>query len=197
MGGLSLGGVFFFFLSCLARCTYCVCAERFLISVPYRVSDVYSRCLSMVIYSLMTRGILPLLHVSKTPKVYLSSASSVSSASYRAANCSTSSSHPSPSHCNPPPPLSSSLSSHLSTPSSSARCRIVGLPCGQFHGLSSSPICRTIFSIALTGSARPTMTLFRQARMANMERTLEQRRCAVPEPRCWWIRWISSSRSGV
>lgn len=52
-----------------------------------------------------------------------------------------------------------------------ARCLIVGLPCGQFHGFSISPMCLTTCSICFMVNTLPTMILLRQARIASIRWT--------------------------
>lgn len=49
---------------------------------------------------------------------------------------------------------------------------MVGLPCGQFHGDSSWDRCTRIVCIWTRFSALPIMIDDRQARIANMSRTL-------------------------
>lgn len=53
--------------------------------------------------------------------------------------------------------------------------RIVFLPCGQFHGWSIVPICRTMLVIWLLFRTFPTITLDLHASMANSLRVLEGR----------------------
>lgn len=55
------------------------------------------------------------------------------------------------------------------------RCLIVGLPWGQFHGLSSSAMCRTRVSIWPRLSGLPIIILLRHALIANILLTLEGR----------------------
>ena len=92
--------------------------------------------------------------------------------------------------------------------------RIVFLPCGQFHGWSIVPICRTMLVICEVFSTRPTMTLLRHASIANSLRVLDgrldeatrvsgahlasrgtQRTHSMPEPVWSLSRNSSSSRS--
>ena len=84
-----------------------------------------------------------------------------------------------PNACQPmPAPFSFSSSSnpspsfHALQSFSPARCLMVGRPCGQFQGLSISPMCRTTVSILFIFNVLPTMMLDRQARMASIRRTL-------------------------
>ena len=53
-----------------------------------------------------------------------------------------------------------------------ARCLMVGLPCGQFQGDSSSDRCCRMRVMAALSSALPIMMLLRHARLASMARTL-------------------------
>src|SRR5271156_3185568 len=69
---------------------------------------------------------------------------------------------------NPPPP---SHSFHPPIDSKLVKCLIVGLPCGQFHGLSILPICSNTSFICLFDSVFPIIILLRHARMANIFRT--------------------------
>lgn len=59
-------------------------------------------------------------------------------------------------------------------------CRKVGLPWGQFHGLSSVPKCRTTFSIEDLLKGVPIIIDDLQARMANIARKREQRMSLFP-----------------
>ena len=60
------------------------------------------------------------------------------------------------------------------------RCRMVGLPWGQFHGCSVSPICFTTLCICRRSNAEPTMMLFRHARLASISCTLLHRTRSTP-----------------
>jgi len=53
----------------------------------------------------------------------------------------------------------------------SARCRIVGRPCGQFHGACSSLTLSSTRRMVFASSALPIMMLERHARMASIART--------------------------
>ena len=60
---------------------------------------------------------------------------------------------------------------------------MVGRPCGQFHGCSTSNICRTTRVICAWSSAVPILMLFRQARLANMARIFGRRAIFPGAPR--------------
>ena len=53
-----------------------------------------------------------------------------------------------------------------------ARCLMVGLPCGQFQGDSSSDRCCKMRVMAALSRALPIIMLLRHARLASMARTL-------------------------
>lgn len=80
---------------------------------------------------------------------------------------------------NTPPTLSAPSAISLKQ----AKCRIVGLPCGQFQGCSIVPMCLTTVCICLLFKAIPIMTLFLQALDANIALALLQRTpMALAEP---------------
>src|ERR1700712_1670930 len=61
-------------------------------------------------------------------------------------------------------------SSHTPNP---YKCLIVGLPCGQFQGLSSSPKCLTTFPICFSVKVFPIIILLLQALIANIFLTFD------------------------
>ena len=62
------------------------------------------------------------------------------------------------------------------------RCRIVGLPWGQFQGCSIADMCSSILLISAMLSAVPTIMLVRHALDAYMARTLLGLRYRFPSP---------------